>query len=297
MRAARPPLAALLLAAAVAGSAESSLDVSVSADDLADPLAAISAGLDIGDEHLLGDTGAVRWGLGAGGSFHPVGASVSGSAAARLEASWSSSGRVLVGRLSGSASASSTDGVGPLAAALDGSLVIDGDTAGFSLQAWVAVQGLADACFEAGLGVGIPVLAGSAVFEPALSAGLRWDEEAAPGIRLEPGLTVSWYPAIPVTIEAGFRWTARIAASGGWDSEWAGTLSLSGALGGALLFTATGSLGRGPDGTSGDARAEIAIELGACTGGELSLPIRIAITGSDAEGVAVGAGVGFRFTW
>ena len=108
---------------------------------------------------------------------------------------------------------------------------------------------------------------------------------------------MSWYPGIPVTFEAGFRWTARIAASGGWNSEWAGTLSLSGALGGTLLFTAAGSLGRGPDGTSGDARTEIAIVLGACSRGELSLPIRFAITGSDAGGIAVGAGAGFRLTW
>ena len=141
------------------------------------------------------------------------------------------------------------------------------------------------------------MLAGSAVLEPALSAGLRWDADAALAIRLEPGLAVSWYPGIPVTFEAGFRWTARIAASGGWNSEWAGTLSLSGALGGTLLFTAAGSLGRGPDGTSGDARTEIVIVLGACTGGELSLPIRFAITGSDAGGIAVGAGAGFRLTW
>ena len=78
------------------------------------------------------------------------------------------------------------------------------------------------------------ILAGSAVLEPALAAGLRWD--AGTEVRFEPGLSVSWYPGIPLTLEAGFRWTARAASEGGGtlqgrprsprQGRWAGWCSL-----------------------------------------------------------------------
>jgi hypothetical protein len=295
--AARSPLILLLLAAALAGFAESALDLSVTAEDLANPVATVSAGLDIDDERLLDDAGALRWEVEAAGSFLPVDGSISGSASALLEASLSASGCVVIGRMSGSASGSSAGGAGPVTGSLGASLVFDGEAAGFSIEPWVTIQGLVEPYLETGLTVQVSVLAGSLVLEPAVSAGLRWDSDSDPWIQLEPGLALAWYPGIPLTLEAGFRWAGRIAAAGGWESEWAGTLSLSGALGGVLLFTGAGSLGRGPDGTSGDASAELAIVLGAPAGVEISLPIRFVFSGSDVEGFTVGAGAGLRFSW
>mgnify|MGYP001118400977 CR=1 FL=1 len=220
-----------------------------------------------------------------------------GTASGRIEASLRASGWVLLGRLSGNAAVSTVDGAGPVGGSLAASLVFDGETAGFSIEPWVTIQGLVEPYLDTGLAVRVPVLAGSVVMEPAVSAGLRWDADADPWIRLEPGIAASWYPGIPFTLEAGFRWSGRIAAAGGWESEWAGTLSFSGALGGALLFSGTGSLGRGPDGITVDARAEISLVLGATASGELSLPIRFIVSRSDAEGVSVGAGAGLRFSW
>ena len=297
MRAARLPLVLLLLAAAAAGSAESALEVLAGAEDLAAAVAAISAVIEVDEQSLLGDAGALRWELEAAGSFLPVDGSFSGSASALLEASRSSSGRVLTGSLSGSASGSSATGAGPVSATLGASLVFNGETAGCSLEPWIAVQGLVEPFFETGLAVNVPLLAGSWVLEPGVSAGPRWDAGTGLLVRLAPGLAVTWYPGIPLTIDAEFRWTASLAAAGGWDSEWAGTLSLSGTLGGILLFTGTGSLGRGPDGTTVDARAELAIILGSPAAGEVSIPIRFGFSGSDAEGFAVGAAAGLRFSW
>ena len=87
----------------------------------------------------------------------------------------------------------------------------------------------------------LPALAGSAVLEPGLSAGMRWNTGAQ--VRLEPGLSVSWYPGIPLTLETGFRWTAGMTPDAGWTSEWMVTVAAAGALGGVLLFTGAGSCG------------------------------------------------------
>jgi hypothetical protein len=297
VRAARSPLVLLLLAAAAAGFAESAFEFLAGSDDLAAPVAALSAVIEVDEQSLLCDAGALRWEVDAAGSFLPVDGSLSGSVSALLEASRSSSGRVLTGWLSGSASGSSATGAGPASGALGATLVFNGETAGCSLEPWIAVQGMVEPFFETGLAVKVPLLAGSWVLEPGVSAGPRWNADTGLLVRLAPGLAVTWYPGIPLTIDAEFRWTASLAAAGGWDSEWAGTLSLSGTLGGILLFTGTGSLGRGPDGTAADARAELAIILGSPAGGEVSIPIRFGFTGSDAEGFTVGAAVGLRFAW
>ena len=80
MRDVRMPLAVIVLAAAAASlPAQSELDLAVSAADLAAPLAAISVDFEVGDERALGDDGAVRWRLGAGGSLVPADRSISGS--------------------------------------------------------------------------------------------------------------------------------------------------------------------------------------------------------------------------
>jgi hypothetical protein len=165
------------------------------------------------------------------------------------------------------------------------------------MEPWLGARWLVEPFLETGITARVPLLAGSTVMEPRLSAGLRWDAEASPWIRLEPGFELSWYPGMPFVVETGFLWTARVASTGQWDSEWAGTLSLAGALGGVLLVDATCSLGRGPDGTSADANAEVSMILGRLGGGELSLPIRCVVSANDVEGVAVGAGAGLRISW
>ena len=289
-------LAALSLAAAAASlPAQSELDLAVSAADLAAPLAAISVDFEVGDERALGDDGAVRWRLGAGGSLVPADRSISGSASGGLDASCSVGGWTLLGRLSGSASASTIDGIGPLAAAVGASFVSDGELAGVSFEPSLAVQGLLDAYTDLGLAVRVTILAGSAVLEPALVAGLRWD--AGTEVRLEPGLSVSWYPGIPLTLETGFRWTARVASDGGWTSAWTATMAAAGALGGVVLFTGTGSIGSSTDGIAGDAAAELAVVLGKVGGAEVSIPIRCSVTGSEADGITAGLGGGLRLSW
>jgi hypothetical protein len=289
-------LAALVLAAAAAvATAQSVLDLAVSMADLAAPAAAISVDLDVGNERALGDDGAVRWRLGAGGSLVPSDRSVSGSVSGGLDASWSVCGWTLLGRLSASASASTIDGIGPLASAVGASFVHDGELASVSLEPLLAVQALVDPYTDLGLAVRVAVLAGSAVLEPALAADLRWDTGTE--VRLEPGLTVSWYPGIPLTIETGLRWTARVASDGGWTSAWAATIAAAGALGGVVLFTGTGSIGSGADGIAGDAAAEFAFVLGEVGGVEASLPIRCSVTGSNADGITAGLGGGLRLSW
>ena len=297
MRAARLPLVLLLLAAAAAGSAESAFELLAGADDLAAAVAALSAVIELDEESLLGDAGALRWQVEAAGSFLPVDGSFSGSASAMLEASRFSSDRVLTGWLSGGASGSSTAGAGPVSGSLGATLVFNGETAGCSLEPWIAVQGLVEPFVETGLAVSVPLLAGAWVLEPGVSAGPRWDAERGLRVRLAPGLEVTWYPGIPLVIEAEFRWTASLAAAGSWESEWAGTLSLSGTIGGNLLLTVDGSIGSGPDGTTADARTELAIILGSPGGGEVSIPIRFGLSGSDAEGFTVDAAAGLRFSW
>lgn len=297
MRAARPPLVILLLAAALVGRAESAFDLSVSADDLAYAVLALSAGLDVEEERLLGDAGALSLEIAAAGSWEPPAGSLAGSASAQLEASRTWSARVLTGWLSAHVAGSSDEGPGPISAALGASIVFNGETATWSLEPRLEAQWLVEPRIETGIAAGVSLLAGPVVLEPRVSAGLRWDAEASPWIRLEPGLELSWYPGIPFVVGAGFRWTARVAPSGAWDSEWAGTLSLAGALGGVLLVDATCSLGWGTGGTSVGANAEISMILGTLGGGELSLPIRCIVSASDADGVTVGAGAGLRFTW
>ncbi len=39
------------------------------------------------------------------------------------------------------------------------------------------------------------------------------------------------------------------------------------------------------------------IILGSPAGGEVSIPIRFGFSGSDAEGLTVGAAAGLRFSW
>jgi hypothetical protein len=297
VRAARSPLVVLLLAAAVSGQAQSAFDLSVSTDDLADAAAVLSAGLDVVQERLLGDAGALRWKVEAAGSWVPPTGSLSGSASAQVEASQTSSARVLTGWLSGHAAGSGDEGPGPVSAAIGASLVFNGDLVGWSLEPWLDAQWLVEPRLDTGIAARMSLLAGSVVLEPQVSAGLRWDAEASPWIRLEPGLELSWYPGIPFLVEAGFLWTARVASPSSWDSEWAGTLSLAGALGGVMLVDATCSLGRGSDGISVDANAEVSMILGTLGGGELSLPVRCVVSASDAEGVIIGAGAGLRFSW
>jgi len=297
VRAARPPLVILLLATAVGGRAQSAFDLSVSGDDLAHAVPALSAGLDIDEQRLLGDAGALRLKIAAAGSWEPPTGSLSGSASTQIEASRTWSARVLTGWLSGHITGSSDEGPGPVSAALGTSIVFNGEAAGWSLEPWLEAQWLVEPRIETGLAARVSLLAGPVVFEPQVSAGLRGDAEASPWIRLEPGLELSWYPGIPFVVEAGFLWTARVAPPGAWDSEWAATLSLAGALGGVLLVDATCSLGWGPDGTSVDANAELSMILGTLGGGELSLPIRCVVSASDAEGVTVGVGAGLRISW
>lgn len=297
MRAARSPLAVLLLAAAAAAGAQSALDLSVSTDDLSQAVPALSAGLDLDEERLLGDAGALGWKVEAAGSWVPTTGSLSGSASARVEASRVSSARVLTGWLSGHAAGSSDEGPGPVSAAIGASIVFNGDVVAWSLESWLDAQWLVEPGIGTGIAARMPLLAGPVVLEPQLSAGLRWDAEASPWIRLEPGLELSWYPGIPLVVDAGFRWTARVAPPGSWESEWAGTLSLAGTLGGVLLFDGTCSLGRGPDGASMRANAEVSLILGTWGGREFSLPVRCIVSSSDAEGVVVGAGAGLRFSW
>ena len=297
MSAARPPLVVLLLAAAMVGRAESSFDLSVSADDLSDAVPALSAGLDIDEQRLLGDAGALRLKIATAGTWEPPTGSLSGSASAQVEASRTSSARVLTGWVSGHITGSSDQGPGPVSAALGASIVFNGEAAGGSLEPWLEAQWLVEPRIETGVAACVSLLAGPVVFEPKVSAGLRWDAEASPWILLEPGLELSWYPGIPFVVEAGFSWTARVAPPGAWDSEVSGTLSLAGALGGVLLVDATCSLGRGPDGTFVDANAELSMILGTLGGGELSLPIRCVVSASDAEGVTVGVGAGLRVSW
>lgn len=296
MRAARFPLAALMLAAAAASlPAQSVLDLTASVDDLAAPAAALSAGLDLADERILGEDGAARWNLGAGASFIPSDGSVSGSTAGALDVSWSVGGWTLLGRLSGSVSASSVDGVGPLIAGIGASFVRDSELAGISLEPTFAVQGLVDPFVDLDVAVRVTVLAGSAVLEPGLSAGVRYD--AGTQVRLEPGLSVSWYPGIPLTLETGLRWIAGVATEIGWTSEWTVTFSAAGALGGVLLFTGAGSCGHGPSGWYADAAAEIAVVLGEVGRVQMSLPIVCSVTGSDADGLTAGLGGGLRLSW
>jgi hypothetical protein len=295
--AARSALVLALVAAAAAGSAESAMDVSVLADDLADPVAALAAGLRFGDERLLGDAGALRWQIEGAGSFVPEDGSISGSASAFFEGSRTWESAVLTGMLSGQVSGSSGEGVGPVSGTLGASLVCNGETTGWSFDPWLTIQGAAAPYLETGLAARVSLLAGSAVLEPGVSASLRWDADARPWIRLEPALALSWYPGIPFVFEAGFHWAARIAADGPWDAEWAGTLSLAGSLGSILLLDGACTLGREPDGTILDARAEVALILVASERGELSFPIRITVSGDEADGVSVGAGAGLRFSW
>ena len=296
MKSARAPLVALLLAATAAAlSAQSVLDFAVSLDDPAVPAATLSVGLDLADERVLGDDGAMRWNLGAGVSFIPSDGSVSGSTSGALEAGGSVRGWTLLGRLSGSASASSVDGIGPLTAAVGASFVSDGELAGISLEPTFSVQGLVDPFVDLDLAVRVTVLAGSAVLEPGLSAGVRWDTGTQ--VRLEPGLSVSWYPGIPLTFETGFRWTAGVAPDVGWTSEWTVTLAAAGSLGGFLLFTGAGSCGHGPAGWYADAAAELAVVLGELGRVEISLPIQCSLTGSDADGITAGLGGGLRLSW
>jgi len=297
VRTARSSLVVLLLAAAVIGQAQSAFDLSVSTDDLSHAVPALSAGLDVDQERLLGDAGALRWKVEAAGSWVPPTGSLSGSASAQLEASRTSSARVLTGWLSGQVAGSSDEGPGPVSAAIGASIVFNGEVVAWSLEPWLDAQWLVEPRIGTGIAARMPLLAGPVVLEPQMSAGLRWDAEASPWIRLEPGLELSWYPGIPFVVDAGFLWTARIASAGSWESEWAGTLSLAGALGGVLLVDATGSLGRGPDGTSADANVEVSLILGTLGGGELSFPIRCVVSASDAEGIAVGVGAGLRFSW
>ena len=129
------------------------------------------------------------------------------------------------------ASGSTATGAGPVSGALGATLVFNGETAGCSLEPWIAVQWLVEPFFETGLAVQVPLLAGSWVLEPGVSAGPRWDADTGLLVRLTPGLAVTWYPGIPLTVDAKFGWTASLGMAGGWDSEWAGTLSLSGTLG------------------------------------------------------------------
>jgi hypothetical protein len=288
------PLAAVLLAAASLPG-QSVMDLAVSAADLAAPAAVISVDIDVGDERAFGEYGAARWRLGAGGSIVPSDGSISGSATCGLDASWAVGGWTLLGRLSGSASASTIDGIGPLAAALGASFVRDGELAGVTVEPQLAVQGLVDPYVDLGLAVRVSVLAGSAVMEPALAAGLRRDTDTE--VRLEPGLSVSWYPAIPLTLETGLCWTARVASDGGWSSAWTATLAAAGALGGVVLFTGTGSISIDADGIAGDAAAEIAVVLGEVGDVEVSLPIRCSVAGSEAEGSTAGLGGGLRLSW
>jgi hypothetical protein len=296
VKAARVALAALLLAGAAAAlSAQSVLDLSVSLDDLPVPAAALSAGLDLADERALGDDGAVRWNLGAGASFIPSDGSVRGTTSGALDASWSVPGWTFLGRLSGSASASTVDGIGRLAAAVGASLVNDGELAGISLEPTLSLQGLVDPFIDLDVAVRVTVLAGSAVLEPGLSAGVRWDTGTR--VRMEPGLSVSWYPGIPLTIETGFRWTAGVVPDVGWTSEWTVTAAVAGALGGVLLFTGAGSGGHGTAGWYADAAAEIAFVVGEVGRAELSLPFRCSVTGSDADGITAGLGGGARLSW
>jgi hypothetical protein len=290
------PLAVLLLATAAAvAPAQSELGLAVSMPDLAAPVAAISVDLDVGDERALGDGGAMRWRLGAGGSLVPSDRSISGSASAGLDASWSVGGWTFLGRLSANASTSTIDGIGPLAAAVGASFVHDGELASVSLEPLLAVQALVDPYTDLGISIKVAVLAGSAVLEPALAAGVRWDTDTE--VRLEPGLAVSWYPGIPLTIKTGLRWTARVASDGGWTSAWTATIVAAGALGGVMLFTGTGSIGSGADEIVGDAAAELAVVLGEAGGVEVSLPIRCSVTSSDAGGITAGLGGGLRFSW
>jgi hypothetical protein len=298
VRAARRPLVlAMLAAAAAAGFAETSLEAVVSSDDLREPAAAVSASLAIDEEHLFGDVSALQWDLEAAASIAPRDGSVSASGSVWLEASRMLPRTVVTGWLSGNASGSSVDGNGPVSGSLGASLVFNGETAGCSLEPWVGIQAFVDPFLEAGLSVRATLLAGSWVLEPVLAAGPRWDADAGLLARLEPGLDVAWYPGVPLSIEAGLRWEASLAATGAVDAEWVGKLSVSGALGGVVLFESDGTLRWGAGGVSGEARTELSILLATVAGSEFSIPFRLLVSGSDAGGLAVGVGAGLRLSW
>ena len=286
-----------LLAGALAGFADSSFDFSVSADDLALPTAEIAACLDLGDERLLGDAGALYWDAGAAGSFVPADKSVGISAKARLEASLAKGAWVVIGYLSGIASATSSSGPGPLAGTIGTSLVLEGETVGCSIEPWATIQGIGDPYIEAGLAVRVPVLAGSAVVEPGIAASARRGSDGAWVLELAPGIDLSWYPAVPLATEISGRWTGTMDAGGSWTSAWGCTLSLSGVLGECLTFVATGSAMVEPSAITGDASSEITINLGDVAGGQLSLPLRLAVSFGGTDGFTAGAGAGLRFSW
>lgn len=290
-------LLAALLAVAVADAEGSAAELFLSTDDVSIPLAVLSAGLEIGDELTLGDAGALGWSIGASGSVIPADAAMSGGASLRLEASRSWSAIVLGADVAGSLSASSAAGAGPIVGRVAASLRFDGETVGVSLEPSVELQWLVAPHLGAGMAVRVPVLVGSVVLEPAVSAGAQLAQDASVTLELEPALGISWYPGIPLTVTAGGKWTGTVEPAGALDAAWTGTASLAGALGDAVFLTASVSLYGEAEGIALDAWAEMELVLGEPAGGELVLPLRLDVSLDPADGVTTGAGMGLRYSW
>ncbi len=287
----------VLLVLYAPGAGAQSAELSVSADDLSAAAPGLMVLAALGDEKLLGEWGAVRWGLeGRGWAF--TGADpLAGEIRVRTELSRVDGERVTVGWIAARAAAGSVTGLTVARAELGASFVANGDTVTFTLSPWCAAQAFLDPVVEAGTSLRLAVLAGSVVAEPGLSASVGMPRSGGWTIDLEPGLGFSWYPAFPLQVTLGARWSALVGAAGSLETEWGGTLSAAGAPLPGILLDLSAEAVLGASGVSGTGEAEVAFQLWSSGPRWLSVPLRVAASFTPNASPVVSVGLGLRFGW
>ena len=146
-----------------------------------------------------------------------------------------------------------------------------------------------DSSAEGGLELGLlgecSFLAADLVLKPRLDLSAFDFRDGSRALRAMPGLALSWYPLVPLSIsfEAGYRreWTAEGAASSGIPMS----LSLfASPLDKVFLRAGAEALAPLPSGALSDAAAylELSFSLAERAGREIRLPLRLSYDG-DAE--------------